>query len=115
MSYIKIEIGGKERGLKFNQLAVIILAQKVDAENYAGTANYAMVYAGLSANCYVKGEERDFTFEEVCDWVDLLTQDDINKIDACLSGTIAYKKLIDENKKVKEPGKKKSKSTTVKV
>lgn len=115
MSYIQIEIGGKLRGLKFNQYAMIILSQKVDPDNYNDTANYAMVYAGLTANCYVKGIEKDFTFEEVCDWVDLLSQKDIDDIDACLGETLAYKNLIAANEKKTVSDKKKLKSTIVKV
>ena len=53
MSYIQINIGGKLRGLKFNQYAVIVMAQKSDLENYEATAGYAMVYAGLKAKSYM--------------------------------------------------------------
>lgn len=115
MSYVQIEIGGKLRGLKFNQMAVVILAQKVDHENYAATGNYAMVYGGLKANCYVKGEEPDFTFEDVCDWVDSLSAEDLIKIDAALMEAESYKKLVDQSKKETVVDKKKLKPITPKV
>jgi len=115
MSYIQKHLGGKDRGIKFNQLAIITFWQKIDPENYKATANYAMVYAGLVANCYVKGVEKDFTFEEVCDWVDQLSQEDINDIDKCLSETQVYKNAISADEKVAEPNKKKLKNTIVKV
>lgn len=115
MSYIQKNILGKDRGLKFNQYAMIILSQKVDPENYQQTANYAMIYAGLAANCYVKGIEKDFTFEQVCDFVDTMSQEDINDIDACLGETQVYKNAIAAGDKTAKPSKKKSKNTTVKV
>jgi len=115
MSYIQIEIGGKLRGLKFNQLAIVILSQKADPERYSETANYAMVFAGLTANCYVKQDPADFTFEEVCDWVDLLSQETIDAIDKALGEAQAYRKWIDATKKNVASSKKKLKNTTVKV
>lgn len=94
MSYIKIEIGGKERGLKFNQGAIHIFQSKIDSENIAATTGYALIWAGLKANAYVKGEEVDFTFEQVCDWCDELSEDTIIKIITCFQETQQYKKLI---------------------
>lgn len=99
MSYIQIEIGGKIRGLKFNQMAVVILAQKADHQNFAATGNYAMIYGGLCANLYVKGEEKDFTFEEVCDWVDALPQETLTAVDNCLQEAESYKRLIEKGQK----------------
>lgn len=71
MSYIKIEIGGKERGLKFNQLAIELISTHNDGKTNSGFM-YAMFYGGLMGNSYVKREEPDYTFEDVCDWVDSL-------------------------------------------
>lgn len=102
MSYIQIEIGGKLRGLKFNQMAIVILTQKIDPVNYVATANYAMVWAGLKGSAYVKGEELDLNFEQVCDLVDTLPQDILKLIDACLAESQKYKELI-ENIKDKKP------------
>ena len=69
-NYIQVEIGGRLRGLKFNQLSLEEYTKHVRI----GTASaiYATFFAGLMGNCYVKNEEPDFTFEEVCDWVDEL-------------------------------------------
>ena len=113
MSYIKILIGGKERGLKFNQMAVVVMAQKADIENYAATAGYAMVYAGLKANCFVKSEECDFTFEQVCDWVENLSPETMLSIYEVFQSTQAYKALIEKGiEKPEVITKKKLKSTT---
>lgn len=91
MSYCKINIGGKERGLKFNQMAIMIYQQKVDNDNLLATSGYALIYAGLKANYYVKGEEVDFTFENVCDWTDELDADTINIVVDAFKETQAYK------------------------
>ena len=113
MGYIKIEIGGKERGLKFNQFAVVTMAKYADLDNYEATVGYAMVYGGLKANCYVKREEADFTFEEVCDWVDNLQSDSLMCIYNVFSETQVYQKLVE---KQDEPAtKKKSRKTVSKI
>lgn len=107
MSYIKLNRSFKdrERGLKFNVLAIRQFLSKLDIENYGSTANYAMVWAGLYANAYVKGEEIDFTFEEVCDFVDTLDQSTIDEISVVMAGVEAYKKLLPEPEAITdEPG-----------
>lgn len=92
MSYINIQ--GK--GLKFNQGALIIFQSKIDKDNYIGTTSYALVYAGLKSNAYVKSEEFTQTFEEVCDWVDTLSEEEILSVINCFKETQMYKKLIPE-------------------
>lgn len=114
MSYIEIEIGGKVRGIKFTKFAMILINKKANLENWAATANYAMVYAGLFANNYHKEVENDFTFEDVCDWVDELDGETITKIDACLQSANAYKATIEASKIVIETDKKKLKKPPVK-
>ena len=107
MSYIQLTIGGKSRGLKFNQMAVITMSKYLDYENMAATYAYALIYAGLEANCYVKRQEKDFTFEQVCDWVEELSQDDLVKVRECFESTQTYKTMME---KVEEPTKKKKKT-----
>ena len=70
MSYIQINIGGKLRGWKVNQLTLEEWSKRMGTSNTS--AVYSAVNAGLIANCYVKGVEPDFTFEDVCDWCDQL-------------------------------------------
>lgn len=73
MSYTTLSLGGKERGLKFNQLALEIFSKHSDWDNGtdAGYA-YAIIYGGLCGNMKAKRETIDFTFEDVTDWVDSL-------------------------------------------
>ena len=102
MSYIKVNIGGQERGLKFNQGALVTFQNKIDPNNIAGTTGYALIWAGLNANAYVKGEEFTETFETVCDWVDELDVETITEVIKTFQETQAYQKLVpkdDEGKK----------------
>lgn len=102
MSYIKIDIGGKERGLKFNQGALVTFQGKIDPENIAATTGYALIWAGLKSNAYVKGEEFTETFETVCDWVDELPQETVLEVIKTFQETQAYKSLIPEEKDKKK-------------
>jgi len=113
MSYIQINIGTERvteagqpahnlRGLKFNQLAIEILSTHND--DTASALTYAMVYGGLRGNSYVKREEPDYTFEQVCDWVDALPNrvEVIASISKCLAETQLWKDLIEDGKKTLE-------------
>jgi len=116
MSYTKITIGGKERGLKFNQMAMMILTEKTDKDHPMATAAYALIYAGLKANCYVKQEEADFTFAEVCEWVESVSGEDMALVNAAFMETEAYKNgqaYIKEQAKVSELPKKKSRKKSI--
>lgn len=109
MSYIKIEFGGKERGLKFNQLAIEIMSSFYDSSTNSSSI-YGMFYGGLRGNSFVKREEPDYTFEDVCEWVDKLyaekKADLIKQVTDVLMETELYKSLIDspatEEKKSKQ-------------
>ena len=105
MSYIKVELGGKERGLKFNQLALEVLSSYTS--NEFSTANvYAMFYGGLRGNSYMKREEPDYTFEDVCDWVDTLYAekkiDVIKQVENALTETQLYKSLVEKPQEEKK-------------
>ncbi len=101
MSYIQIEIGGKLRGLKFNQYAHIIIQEKIDPVHPSASVNSALIYGGLKGNCYVKGEEPDFTFADVCDWVEDLSEDVLLSVYNIYMNTTAWKKMkeVDDKKK----------------
>lgn len=90
MSYIQIEIGGKLRGLKFNKMSQLLLEDKVQQGNLM-SGIYALINAGLRANDYVKGVESDYTFEQVCDWADELTDETFLKIQEVFQTTEIYK------------------------
>ena len=113
MSYIKVNLGGKERGLKFNQLAIEVIG----LHNNSGTNTgfiYAMFYGGLKGNSFVKGEEPDYTFEDVCDWVDGLENKEgvIALVTNAMSETQIWKSLVKKGQEIvdEEEKKKVSKS-----
>jgi len=110
MSYLQIEIGGKTRGLKFNQLAIEIIGEKNTTNTTTGFV-YSMIYGGLRGNSYVKSEEPDYTFEEVCDWIDNLENKlkVVEDVTSAMTGTQVWKNLVqlgtdleEEKKKVLE-------------
>jgi hypothetical protein len=98
MSYLQLEIDGVKRGLKFNQMAMVILSQKTDKDNAEATAGYALFYAGLKANCFVKQIEADFTFEDSCNWFDKLTNEQVLKISEAFNSTQEYLKDLPKEK-----------------
>lgn len=115
MSYIQIEIGGKLRGLKFNQGAHVEIFNKIgQANNNVVFAGYAVVWAGLKANSYVKGEEIDFTFEQVCDWVDAMKEEDLMKMTDCYKSTVKFMDDLPEEKSKKKLSQKNTKRNALK-
>jgi hypothetical protein len=103
MSYLQIEIGGQQRGLKFNQLAIELMSMYND--NTTSMAFfYAVVFGGLKGNAYVKREEFNHTFEEVTDWVDALPNkaETIGAITKTLNETQVWQDLIKQGKEIEE-------------
>ncbi len=114
MSYIQIEIGPLKkdeknvdipgsnlRGLKFNQYAHILVQEKIDADHPEASINSALIYGGLKGNCFAKGVEPDFTFEDVCDWIENLNEDVILSVYNVYMNTTAFikAKQAQEDKK----------------
>lgn len=78
MSYILLkDCIGKDRGWKVNMMTIEMWSKELNTDAFNSTSTYAAVYAGLVANCLVKKEEPDFSFEQVCDYVDSLQDDKI--------------------------------------
>jgi hypothetical protein len=95
MSYVKIFLGGKERGLKFNNYALEVFTKNTDYETTQGDL-CAAIYAGLKGNAFVKREEVDFTFEQVCDWCDDADETELVKAYNEFSETNAFKKWYEK-------------------
>ena len=107
MSYLQIDLGGKMRGLKFNQLAIEIISTYNDLESNTSFL-YAMIYGGLRGNTYVKREEADYTFEEVCDWVDAMENKEeiVAKVTSTLTETNIWQTLVKQGQKLEDDKKK---------
>jgi hypothetical protein len=67
--YTEITINGRKAGLKFNMYAIeqfeTIKGRNGNIKNFT-----TIIWAGILGNAYVKQIEPEFTFEEVCDWLD---------------------------------------------
>lgn len=112
MNYIQIEIGGQLRGLKFNQGAHVEIQttiEKAKANNDIFNS-YAVFYGGLIGNCFVKGVEPDFTFEDVCDWCDKIKTEDVISVLNCYKDSLPAIPEEDKKKITKPPQQKSTKS-----
>ena len=114
MSYIQIEIGGKLRGLKFNQMSDVEYQIKVGKSTNPIAHTYALIWAGLIANCFIKGIELTkteivdgkeielaATFEDVCEWCATVKDEDFLKVKDAYFSTKAFLKDIPDDVKKK--------------
>ena len=100
MSYILLkDFIGRDRGLKFDQGAHVEISLKIGISKNEAFAGYAIIWGGLVSCTYRKGEEIDFTFEQVCDAADKLIPTQIQEIAAVYSSTLSF--LNDEVDKKK--------------
>ena len=120
----------KGRGLKFCQGSISQLQRKIASlygekemtgeeksdldkkvsgiiESYGG---YWLAHFGLEANCIIKGQDIDFTFEETVEWMESLTSEEILQIKSAYVETQEYIKGIPE--KTKKKNQQKPKKTT---
>jgi hypothetical protein len=106
MSYILLkDFIGKDRGLKFDQGAHVEIALKIGNSANEVFAGYAIIWGGLVSCCYRKGEELDFTFEQVCDAADKLTPAQIKEIADVYSSTLTFLNDVKKKEQNKQPQK----------
>jgi hypothetical protein len=84
--YIQLELGGKKRGVKFGNYALVEYSKL----NGTGVAEFDetnpiklcadLVYCGLKNNCFIKKEIEDFNQEDVLAWVDDMPMAQITEI-----------------------------------
>lgn len=110
MSHIKITLNQKEYGLKFNQLAIELISMYSDSSTTTGFV-YSMIYGGMRGHSYVNRQEPDYTFEQVCDWIDEIEAaeksqmvEDVSKV---LTDTQVWKTLIKKGEEIINEGEKK--------
>lgn len=99
MSYIKVDFDGVERGLKFNQMTLHVMAKFVDETAPEVSSSYALIYAGLYCNAYQKREPLDLTFEQVCDLTDKLNAEQITQIQEAWKAEFDFAKVEEKEKK----------------
>ena len=129
MSYANDFIGGKDRGLKFNQFAAQEFSlnytrhEKMAADNPDLFFLYNIFYSGLAGNCKAKGEEIEFTIYDIVDWIDELydnrKDEVIHKVVGVFKASRVWEDMVqavkqkagDKKKESAKPIKKKSSST----
>lgn len=109
--YMNADILGKNRGVKFGVLAIQKIALSIGEQFNTSdiTVLYEMLYWGLYNNCYVKKEEPDFTFENVCDWVDanINNVSFFEQLGECFKSANIIKDNVDVEKKTQSTSKRK--------
>ena len=85
MNKLIIELGGKERTLKFNNIFLKEFQKKQQKENDEISNISIMIYAGLKSWSVVSETKMEVSFEECCDWAEeMILTNDTNKITAIL-------------------------------
>lgn len=106
---IKIEIGGKERTLRFDWYAMEEM-NKCPAKGSLSNL-VKMIFGGLASACNVQGIDNDFTLEECVDIVDELALTDdgkekLEQINKCLEKSQAFVSLVQKAQELTEEEKK---------
>jgi hypothetical protein len=108
-------VGGKDRTFRCNQGAMDVYFQRINYNEVGASAIYATFYAGLIGDAIYRGEQVDFTYGDVVDWVEGIYEDgrkeDIEKVCNVFAEANAYKtrlaELVNRIKDVDEVKKKK--------
>lgn len=100
--YIQLELGGKKRGVKFGNYALIEYSKL----NNTGVVEFNeqnpiklcadLVYCGLKNNCFIKKELEDFTYEDVVSWVDDMPISQITDITKVFEESVATSQGVVE-------------------
>ncbi len=113
-NYVQINLGGQLRGLKFNQGAHAEIQSRYKEGQNETFISYIVIYGGLLGNCFVKEIEPDFTFENVCDWADQMTVEDVNAITQAYAASLPVIAEVDKKKVTKKSVVKNTKSNVLK-
>ena len=108
-------VGGKDRTFRCNQGAMDVYFQRINYNEVGASAIYATFYSGLIGDAIYRGEQVDFTYGDVVDWVEEIyadgRQEDIKKVCDVFAEANAYKtrlaELVSKIKDVEEVKKKK--------
>jgi|ERR1044072_771763 hypothetical protein len=118
MNKLTIELGGKERTLKFDMRAQEklekLLMERLDAEEIVSMAENAMsdgtnmfstailIYAAMLSYCAIVGSKPDFTLEDCIDWYEeIIHKNESQKIQAIMdvyTESTAYKSRVELKK-----------------
>jgi hypothetical protein len=101
--YIQLELGGKKRGIKFGNYALMEYSKL----NGTGVAEFDetnpiklcadLVYCGLKNNCFIKKEIEDFTQDDVLTWVDDMPMSQITDIIQVFEASAKQSQLVTDS------------------
>lgn len=81
--YVNIELGGKKRGIKFGNRALLDIMSK---HQVTGDIKFSfdlvvdLIFFGLVNNCMIKKENVDFNEEDVAAWADDMALPDLMEV-----------------------------------
>ncbi len=106
MNKLVIELGGKERTLKFNNIFAREFEKKKLEYNDDVTNLSAMLYAGIKAYSVVSETKMQETFEDCCDLAEDIIINDVDKMQLILDAfqESTFYKAAEEVKKKMESG-----------
>ena len=85
MNKLVIELGGKERTLKFNMLFLEEFEKKRKEKQNEVSNTACMIYAAIKANSELTDTPMDCTFEDCYDWSEeMLLNNDVSKVEKIL-------------------------------
>lgn len=67
-------LGGRVRELHFGKIAVEVWTKHLQQDSIERTFTYATIYGGLYESNFRKQIEKDYTFKDVVQWVDALSE-----------------------------------------
>jgi hypothetical protein len=100
--YIQLELGGKQRGVKFGNYALMEYSKINNTDvaefNEANPIKLCadLVYCGLKNNCFIKKEIEDFTQDDVLAWVDDMPMTQITDIIQCFEASVKISQGMQE-------------------
>lgn len=85
MNKLTIELGGKQRTLKFNMLFLEEFEKKRKEKQNEVSNTACMIYAAIKANSELTDTVMDCTFEDCYDWSEeMLLNNDVSKVEKIL-------------------------------
>lgn len=85
MNKLVIELGGKERTLKFNMLFLEEFEKKRKEKQSEVSNTACMIYAAIKANSELTDTPMDCSFEDCYDWAEeMLLNNDVSKVEKIL-------------------------------
>lgn len=100
--YIQLELGGKKRGVKFGNYALMEYSKingtgviEIKEENPIKLCS-DLIYCGLKNNSYIKKEIMDYTMDDVLIWVDDMPITQVTEVIDLFQASVKVSQGIEE-------------------